>query len=294
MGLVHLFFRFHGYSTMASLAVSAVSFPFFQPAMPPRRSTRAKRPSARATQSQPPKRARQTAPNAADVSDTPGPPLADRERPSPTPAGGSIPASLIDQIVTRVADEVTRRLSPPVTPAPVGNLAPSSAGLSAAPFLAPPTSPDAPAALGTSLASSLLPGSAPSTQQLLSGELPVVQPESRPTQVFTSCSLPIDARVSDRLRAKIWKNELVDVASLATNPVLENRFKLSVQSSDNSSAPSLCMEPLARVKPIQTIEAWMSAFHIFVAVYTSKYPREAPSLRKYGEVVQDLAARGHN
>ena len=31
MGLIHLFFRVHGYSTMAYLAVSAVSFPFFQP-----------------------------------------------------------------------------------------------------------------------------------------------------------------------------------------------------------------------------------------------------------------------
>ncbi|XP_044181866.1 uncharacterized protein LOC122962697 isoform X1 [Acropora millepora] len=29
-------------------------------------------------------------------------------------------------------------------------------------------------------------------------------------------------------------------------------------------------------------------------IYTSKYPAEAPALKKYGEIIQDLAARGHN
>jgi hypothetical protein len=29
-------------------------------------------------------------------------------------------------------------------------------------------------------------------------------------------------------------------------------------------------------------------------VYTSKYPSEAPALMKYGDIVRDLASRGHN
>jgi hypothetical protein len=39
---------------------------------------------------------------------------------------------------------------------------------------------------------------------------------------------------------------------------------------------------------------WMSAFRIFVGVYTQKYPHESPVLMKYGNIVQDLADRGHN
>ena len=38
----------------------------------------------------------------------------------------------------------------------------------------------------------------------------------------------------------------------------------------------------------------MSAFRIFVGVYTQKYPHESPALMKYGDIVQDLADRGHN
>jgi hypothetical protein len=43
-----------------------------------------------------------------------------------------------------------------------------------------------------------------------------------------------------------------------------------------------------------SIDAWTSAFQIFVGVYTSKFPQEAPDLMKYAEVVRDLAARGAN
>ena len=60
--------------------------------------------------------------------------------------------------------------------------------------------------------------------------------------------------------------------------------------------PSLCLEPVSKPKKITAIEAWSSCFLIFVGIYTSKYmyPAEAPALMKYGEIIQDLAARGHN
>ena len=54
------------------------------------------------------------------------------------------------------------------------------------------------------------------------------------------------------------------------------------------------LESTSRIKPINTIDLWTSAFQIFVGVYTSKFPQEAPSFMKYGEVVRDLNARGGN
>ena len=33
---------------------------------------------------------------------------------------------------------------------------------------------------------------------------------------------------------------------------------------------------------------------MFVGIYASRYPNEAPGLMKYGSTIQDLAARGHN
>ena len=34
---------------------------------------------------------------------------------------------------------------------------------------------------------------------------------------------------------------------------------------------------------------WLEAFHVFVAIYTAKYPAEAPSLMKHTNIVKQLA-----
>ena len=118
------------------------------------------------------------------------------------------------------------------------------------------------------------------------GELPAVQAETRPAQLFASCSAPLDTRVPDRIRAKIWANFCLTLFWTTSSS-----YQFIAQTAERSHR---CVEPLSRPKRIQSNEAWLSAFHVFVGVYTSKYPHEAPSLMKYGEIVQDLAARGSN
>jgi len=138
--------------------------------------------------------------------------------------------------------------------------------------------------------SSLVQGSITAVQKSLTGET------IRPDQLFVSSSLPLDARVSDKIRAKIWNEEYIDFGTLIANPQLENKYSVTVDTcnAEKGSIPSLCLEPVSKPKKITTIEAWNSCFLIFVGVYTSKYPAEAPALMKYGEIIQDLAARGHN
>lgn len=69
----------------------------------------------------------------------------------------------------------------------------------------------------------------------------------------------------------------------------------SISNSDSGFTPSLCLEPLAKHKKVTTIiETWLSSFHVFVGAYTKQFPHEAPALMKYGEIIQDLAGRGHN
>lgn len=58
--------------------------------------------------------------------------------------------------------------------------------------------------------------------------------------------------------------------------------------------PTLSLEPTTKTKHIPNVEVWTTAFQVFVGVYASKYPGEAPALMKYAEVVRDLAARGGN
>ena len=201
---------------------------------------------------------------------------------------------ILDELVPRVADEVTRRLSPTnetsTTPINTSRLS----DLSEMPLASNPPPPDSgvpvpsTSAATTGMAGASVLGPLNNTQASLSGESQV------PTELFSSPSLPIDARVSEKLHAKICNNEFFDFSSLLSNPVFEDRFQLTISNSDKEKNPSLCLEPVSNAKKHLSIETWLHCFHIFVGVYTIRRPHEAPALMKYGEVVQDLAARGGN
>ena len=105
---------------------------------------------------------------------------------------------------------------------------------------------------------------------------------------FNSVSIPIDAQVNAKLKAKIWTNEYFDFALLLNAGSGDTRYHLPVSSQSGSSLPTLSLEPTQKSKPITSIETWTSAFQVFVGVHTVKYPLETPYLMKYVEV----AARG--
>lgn len=131
-------------------------------------------------------------------------------------------------------------------------------------------------------------------QSALSGGPSLVGNESLPEQLFASPSLAIDSRVSDKLRSKIWKNEYFEFSALLSNPVFDSKYQLTINKADKGSVPVLCLEPVSQTENFLSIESWLKCCHVFVGAYTRKYPNEAPDLMKYGEVVKDFAARGHN
>ena len=117
----------------------------------------------------------------------------------------------------------------------------------------------------------------------LSGErvnLEVARPQPLGLSHFNSITMPIGAQVSPKIKAKIWANEFVEFGLLINPSMGDTRYQLSINQNDNS-VPILSLEPSSRIKPINTIDLWTSAFQIFVGVYTSKFPQEAPSLMKY-------------
>ena len=158
------------------------------------------------------------------------------------------------------------------------------------------------AALGaTAGADASVQGSVASVLHNLPGEpLGVGAPapgQDRPRDVFTPTSLSIDCQVPAKLKAKIWAHEYFDFGLLLANSPTEPQYHLSVTTSAASGSaglPTLYLEPTNKAKPLTSIDAWTSAFQIFVGVYTTKFPQEAPALMQYGEVVRDLAARGTN
>ena len=200
----------------------------------------------------------------------------------------AFPPGLLDTLVARVADEVTKRLTPVYASASNNVEVPQ-------PF-------EVPAVMDGSVeevlimenVSNLINHSLTSVQSALSGEPNPVTHRALPGHLFSSPSLAINSRVSDKLKSKIWNNEYFEFSALLSNPVFENKYQLTINNSDKGLVPSLCLEPVSKTKKYLSIESWLNCFHIFVGVYTLKYPNEAPALMKYGEVVQDLAARGHN
>ena len=187
-----------------------------------------------------------------------------------------LPPELIDQLVTRVADEVSLRM------ASTNGVLPTADAVAEVPFTGPLLT-----------GSSLVQDSIAAVQQNLTGETTGPRQPIH-DQLFVSSSLPLDARVPDKIKAKIWNEEYIDFGTLIANPELVNKYSVTVSNAESGSMPSLCLEPVSKPKKITTIEAWSSCFLIFVGIYTSKYPAEAPALMKYGEIIQDLAARGHN
>jgi hypothetical protein len=107
--------------------------------------------------------------------------------------------------------------------------------------------------------------------------------------------LPLDARVPDKIKEKIWREEFVDFGVLLSNPDPTARYEINVRPSDAGRPASLVLEQTAKSsKQIKNINDWLSAFHIFVSIYTQRYAHETPALMKYCQLVQDLAARDHN
>ena len=77
--------------------------------------------------------------------------------------------------------------------------------------------------------------------------------EQLPTQPFHSASLPLDARVPEKIKEKIWKEEFVDFGVLLSNPDPTARYELNVRPSPAGHPASLVLEPTAKSKQIRNI-----------------------------------------
>lgn len=223
-----------------------------------------------------------------------------------TPSDPVLPTGFLDQVVARVTTEVTRQLQPLLSGA---SALQSDVTLSteSAPSQHGPPASQAPAFVQPSVLATASQGqtevpvvghpiqqAVTSVQSDLSGEQALFPSLPRPQDPFTSINLPVDARVAMKLKTKIWQQEYIDFGSLLVNPTLDGNFQLTIQKSTEGLSPTLALEPLNKPKKISSIDTWLQAFHVFVGVYASRYPDEAPGFMKYGSTIQDLAVRGHN
>ena len=178
---------------------------------------------------------------------------------------GAISEELISSIVTRVTAAVTRQLTSPSLPNPV-----------------PPAEESQPLSSQSNIEVPVV--------QALAGE----QGPQRPREVFTSVSMAVDACVPDKIKTKILQEEYIELGTLLVTPSYNDKYHLTLQPAKEGSTQSFALEPATRPKRITSIDMWLHAFHVFVGVYTGRYPQEAQGLMKYGSTIQDFADRGHN
>ena len=127
-------------------------------------------------------------------------------------------------------------------------------------------------------------GVARAINSLLQGDVGEAQlPKTLPLH-----STALGADLSERIKGKIWANEYVDFYALVHN--LQPQ-QLSVSTGSSHQVISMMPQPGKR-RQISTIDQWTSAFLVFGAVYTQRFPQSSPGMFKYCEVVRDIAQTG--
>ena len=97
-----------------------------------------------------------------------------------------------------------------------------------------------------------------------------------------SMARPLDSGVYPKIKGKIWANQFIDL-----NVLLPNSRQEKIELVDNGDGVLTCKK--SHSGKIRTIDRWLEAFHIFVAIYVSSFPNDTPDLMRHATIVQRLS-----
>ena len=98
---------------------------------------------------------------------------------------------------------------------------------------------------------------------------------------------PLDLGIDPKIKGKIWSNMYVELYTL-----LPLQKKEKIELIENGDGLLTCQK--TNSGSIQTIDHWIEAFHIFVAIYTQKFPTKTANLMKYESIIRTLSKRAGN
>lgn len=107
--------------------------------------------------------------------------------------------------------------------------------------------------------------------------------DEMPESSFNTSRVRLDLRVPKKLKRKIWRNEYVDLGHL----LLASRKPGALFEKSHKKGKHDKHE-----QPVNSIIDWVSAFNVYIAVYTMKFAEEAPSIIHYVHTVMELARTG--
>ena len=104
--------------------------------------------------------------------------------------------------------------------------------------------------------------------------------------------LPIDLKVTDKVKNMIWSNQYIDI-SILLDPSLECDNDSNFDVVGHFGEP-LMVAPKKAKSTILNLGQWCSAFSVFMDVYCQKYPSELSALFTYMNTIKKLAHRSVN
>ena len=248
-----------------------------------RRAAQKKRPAETALALTPPPRRRRVVSAAAGRPDDVGNPVTG-PLPSTQPGGSTEGVQQTTEIIAQVTREVLRQLredrsASPGTrdqlPVPRDDVLPATDVGTHVPLTGHPLTSSADDQMDGAVAGAI--------NSLLRGDVG----EQTIPQSLTLHTTELGADLSDRIPSKIWANEYVDFFELV-NKVQPQQLTVSTGSSQQI----ISVMPQSKGRQISTIDQWTSAFLVFGAVYTQRFPEVAHGMFKYCEVVRDIAQTG--
>ncbi|MES9882802.1 MAG: hypothetical protein ABW185_18190, partial [Sedimenticola sp.] len=87
--------------------------------------------------------------------------------------------------------------------------------------------------------------------------------------------------VDGKVKGRIWADQFVEFHTL-----ISNSDKERIEFVESTNGTLVCKR--SPQGSIRTMDQWFRAFHVFVAIYTAKFPAKAPLLMKYADTIQKL------
>ena len=128
---------------------------------------------------------------------------------SPPASSAALSPCVLQHIIATVTAEVTKKLGEAQEPSTEAPVASSNKGV-------------------VGQAEMSLRGAIASFQSSLAGEALSSSTSTQPKDIFSSISIPADARVPLKLKTKIWEEQYIDCGSLLVTPVQNGRCQLTL------------------------------------------------------------------
>ena len=100
-----------------------------------------------------------------------------------------------------------------------------------------------------------------------------------------SISKPLALGIDPKIKTISWALEYIVLGCVLNKKQLKVKFQ-PTETSEGGMAWEKQQPPTYR---FANISHWLSAFHIFVSIYSEKYPKETGFHMKYADIIQTLA-----